>query len=505
MWILATIVLIVTYALYKYVKFYKYWDEKGVPNDKPFFFLGNLALNVFRIKTMQQIIIDSYKKFSKHRYIGFYSFNDEVLIVKDLELIKQIMVKDFDVFPDHKTFIPPNTDPLWEKNLFQLKAEDGWHDMRTTLSPSFTSNKLKTMFVLMQDCSKRFVENFKSQNTTVSLNVKDAFTKFANDIIGTAAFGITCDSIKNPTNEFYVMGKEATDFSGLKAFRFFGYAISPTIMKLFGVPIFNSRVRNFFNRIIKETVDYRKEKNIVRPDMINLMLQAQKAQENHESKKSIDLTYESMTAQALIFFTAGFETISTAMTYLMYDLAVNRDVQEKLYSEINEALPGGQEASYEVLSAMKYLDCVVSESLRFHTPIPFLDRKAVKPYTIEPVMPWEKPLHLEKGSLIWVPVEALQHDEAYFPNPEKFDPERFNSENKAEINPFTYLPFGSGPRICIGSRFALLEIKMLFVDLLQHFEIVTNEKTQIPLKPSKANFNLIPNEGIWVSFKPRKL
>lgn len=126
------------------------------------------------------------------------------------------------------------------------------------------------------------------------------------------------------------------------------------------------------------------------------------------------------------------------------------------------------------------------------------DRRCTKPYTIEPKTPSEKPVHLNEGDAIWLPIYALHHDPKYFPNPDKFDPERFNDENKDNINPYAYLPFGIGPRNCIGSRFALLETKAIFANLLHHFEIKLSPKMRVPLVLNKKSFNLIPEGGFWL-------
>ncbi|KAK4875635.1 hypothetical protein RN001_012057 [Aquatica leii] len=510
MWLFLVIAVLVTAFCYiKLKKVYGHWDEQGVACEKSVFILGSLASSILRITSMQDFLANIYKKFADHRYVGFYQFNEPILLIRDIELIKQITVKDFDVFSDYKTYLPADVDPLWGKNLFQMTIKDGWHSMRATLSPAFTSSKMKIMYVLMQECTEQFIQHFKTQNKSVSINVKDVFTRFANDIIGTSAFGINCNSMKNPDNEFYLMGKEATDFSGFKVLKFFGYSFSPTLMKIFGIKVFNKKVSSFFRKTIKETLDYRKNNNIIRPDMIHLMIEAQKLQENIEVNKtkklSTELSDESMTAQALIFFNAGFESVSSALSFVVYELGVHPDIQKKLYQEIRETIINEEKVTYETLSMMKYLECVISESLRLHSPLPVLERKSIKPYTIYPVMSHEIPLHLKEGSLICIPVGALQHDENYFPNPKKFDPERFNNDNKHKIVPFTYMPFGAGPRNCIGSRFALLEIKLMLVELLQNFEIVPNEKTQIPLKLSKSNFNGIPDDGIWLALQPRIL
>lgn len=132
-----------------------------------------------------------------------------------------------------------------------------------------------------------------------------------------------------------------------------------------------------------------------------------------------------------------------------------------------------------------------------------MDRVCTKDFTIEPIKSYEKPVCLKKNDILILPIYALHHDPQYFPDPERFDPERFSDENKAKIQPCTYIPFGSGPRNCIGSRFALLESKILFFYILANFEIIPIEKTQIPLKLAKGVFNMNAENGFWMAFKRR--
>ncbi|KAF5288513.1 hypothetical protein FQA39_LY15381 [Lamprigera yunnana] len=510
MWLLLLFAVCLSLIFYlKVAKKYHYWHDKGVPYIKPIYFFGNYASVVFRKKSIVEMVIDTYSKYPNSRYVGFYQPNHQpVLMLRDPDLIKDVTIKEFESFPDHKQFVPHNIDPLWDKNLLQMSTEDGWHTMRTTLSPSFTSSKLKMMFHLMQDCATQFVNYFKSQEGEVLIELKDTFTRFTNDIIATCAFGIQCDSLKDRNNDFYLMGKEATDFSGLKGLKFFGYEFSGPLMKLLKIKMFSDEVSAFFRKVVLETLNHRRQNNIVRPDMIHLLLEASKKVNNlneEEKSKNIknELSHDDITAQALIFFSAGFETVSSAMSYLCYELAVHPDIQERLYNEIKETLEGSPKLTYETITSMKYLESCVLETLRLHSSIPGTDRKCQKPYTINPVHPSEKPLRIEKGQLISIPICALHHDEQYFPNSYNFDPERFNAENKSKINPYVFIPFGIGPRNCIGSRFALVEIKLVMVNVLKAFEIVVNKKTAIPLNYSSTSFNLIPDNGIWVSFKPR--
>lgn len=104
-----------------------------------------------------------------------------------------------------------------------------------------------------------------------------------------------------------------------------------------------------------------------------------------------------------------------------------------------------------------------------------------------------------------IPVWNFHRDPKYFPNPGKFDPDRFSEENRDKIDPDTYLPFGVGPRNCIGSRFALMELKTIMYHLLLKFTFEANEKTQIPLQLAKIAFGIRPENGIWVSLKPRSV
>ncbi|KAF5288521.1 hypothetical protein FQA39_LY15389 [Lamprigera yunnana] len=429
---------------FKVVKKYNFWHDRGVPYIKPIYFIGNFGATIFRIKSIHQILKDAYNKYPNSRYVGFYQASEPVLILRDPDLIKDVTIKEFDSFPNHKKFLPPNVDLLWERNLLQMSnkySEEGWHTMRATLSPSFTSSKMKMLFNLMRDCSTEFVKYFQSQKGEIVVELKDTFTRFTNDIIATSAFGIQCNSLKDRNNKFYLMGKEATDFSGLRGLTFFGYEFSPLLMKLFKIKIFSEKVSNFFKGVIKETVTHRQQNNIVRPDMLHLLLEASKKLKNlGEDKKSNNMITEfslvDITAQALIFFTAGFDTVSSTMCYLAYELSTHPEIQDKLYNEIKETLKDTPQLTYESITAMKYLECCISE----------------------------KQIRMEKGQMVWIPICGLHHDEKYFPNPLKFDPERFNDENRPEINPFVYVPFGTGPRMCIGktANNRQTETEMLF-------------------------------------------
>nr|CAI5847741.1 unnamed protein product [Callosobruchus analis] len=428
-------------CIYLYLQHtFTYWTRRKVNQTDTSWILGDSFRATFRQESFADMVKRIYDLDRGARYTGMYQGTVPTLYIRDLELLKQLCVKDFDHFVEHRSFVPDNCDPLWDKNLFALKGQR-WKEMRPILSPSFTSSKMRAMFVLMSDCAKRFVKFFADKNEKIiELEMKDSFTRYCNDVIATCAFGIECDSLNQPNNSFYAMGRKTTDFSSfLMLIKFIGYSFVPWLFQLLKVPLFDEEVKNFFYHLVDETIKTREEKGIVRPDMIHLLMEARKGKVKQEEETNID---------------TGFSTVEEST--------------------------------------------VLKETLRKWPNNVASDRVCTKPYTIEPSKPGEIPIHLKKGDTIWMPIYGLHHDYRYFPHPERFDPERFSDENKDKIVPYSYLPFGAGPRNCIGSRFALLETKAVLFHLLSQFEIVPINKTQIPLKLNKKSFNFVAENGFWL-------
>ncbi|KAL3273892.1 hypothetical protein HHI36_015316 [Cryptolaemus montrouzieri] len=396
--------------------------------------------------------------------------------------------------------------------------------MRATLSPSFTSSKMKSMFVLICNIAEIYAQHYvNKKDKIIEIDFKDILARYTNDVIANTAFGIQVDSLTDRENEFYVMGRDSTNFSKpWRKFTIFIFQAFPSIAKLLGLKILPDKVNDFFLNLVQDTIRMREEQNIKRPDMLGLLMEARKGQgkefqtekieeasfaavKEHleENYTKLDLTDFDIASQVFVFFFAGFETVSTAMCFMAHELAINADVQRRLIEEIDENKPASGAPSYEIIANMEYLDMVVSETLRKWPINIATDRVVTKPYTIDPELPSEQPLHLEPNQNVMIPIFAIRWDPQNYENPEKFDPERFSSENRKNIDPYIYIPFGVGPRNCIGSRFALLEMKAVFFYLLSYFEIVPVEKTNVPIKISKSNITLTSENGFPLGLKRR--
>lgn len=390
-----------------------------------------------------------------------FDFRQPMFFIRDPELVRKIGIKDFEYFQDHRLFFESHQDALFGKSLLMLNGEK-WRDMRNTLSPAFTGSKMRQMFDVVGKCAFGMSEHFKAQvksGKILNLEMKDIFTKCTNDAIASAAFGISVNSFANENNDFYVIGKRILDFgSFLSAIKLIFLRAAPAIMKALDIQFIDGNARKYFRDIVVDTMDIREKQNITRPDMINLLMPLRKFGSLNNQIEGISpdsqlvkrtWSDDEIVAQCFVFMAGGFETSATLLSFMSYELARNPDVQEKLYaevSELNERLHGKQ-VPYDELNKMKYMDMVISESLRKWSPATFTDRVCVKDYAYKDE---NTNFVIEKGTVLWFPFQSFHHDPLYFPQPDQFDPERFNEENIKTIVPGTYLPFGIGPRNCIG-------------------------------------------------------
>lgn len=195
----------------------------------------------------------------------------------------------------------------------------------------------------------------------------------------------------------------------------------------------------FFLKIFSDTIKYREESNIDRHDFIKLLLQMKQT-----------LTFNEMAAESFIFYVGGFHASASLMNFILYELALNHQVQTKLRQEIDKKLnENNGQLLYETVTEMEYLDMVVNESLRKYPPINVLTRKCTKEYKVP-----NTNLIIPKGT--HCSTIPIYHDKEYYPQPDVFDPERFNNENVANRKPFTFLPFGK-----INYYFVIVESKLI--------------------------------------------
>lgn len=421
-----------------------------------------------------------------------------IYIIKSPELCRQLFIKDFTHFVDHRKFF--NDGGLFDHSLLQLEG-DKWKEMRSTLSPAYTGNKMRGMFELIREIAQQASHHLKENELGKDVNLKEFFSRYANDVIASTAFGFKINSLEDKDNEFYKMGKEVTVFGGWDMLKCLMLSLFRKYCKTLGIAFMSKRQNDYYMNLVLGAMKHRHEQKIFRPDMINMLMEVKGigVQGTAEHKSHYDWTDKEIVAQCFIFFFAGFDTVSTTLSFIGHELMVNPEVQERLKEEINEihqSLNGGP-LTYEALSNMKYTEAVMYETLRMWPALPFLDRVCVSAIDLEDTATGNI-VKFKPGDQIQVPVVGIHRDEKYFPEPMKFDPERFSDENKRNIPANAFMPFGIGPRMCIGNRFAILEIKALLFYLMKDVTFKQSEKSTIPMVLDPATAQMEPKGGIWI-------
>ncbi|RZC40554.1 cytochrome P450 monooxygenase, partial [Asbolus verrucosus] len=482
-----------------------YWQRRGLFTPPPTFPFGN-SQNLFtQQESTGDFFLRMYDYFRAHNkpHGGLYLMFMSAYMPVDPEIIKNILQNDFNHFVDRGVYFNEESDPL-SAHLFSLEGAK-WRSLRIKMTPTFTSGKMKMMFETLVKCSDQLtIEMDKSVNRD-SIDIKDILVRFTTDIIGNCAFGINCNSLKNPDNEFTKYLKLFFLDNFWENFINFLTFIAPNVMKKFGVKAVKPVLSKFFMRVVKETVDYREKNNIYRKDFMHLLLQLKNRGtladdgaifKEDDKKKEVSLTMNELAAQAFVFFLAGFETSSTTMTFCLFELASNEEIQEKLREEINVVLKKHDDKlTYDAIMEMHYMEKVINETLRKYPPLPILNRICTKDYRVPGT-----DFVIEKGTKVIIPNLGLQRDSEYYPDPEKFDPERFSEENRRTRHPFTFIPFGEGPRICIGLRFGMMQTKVGLSVLLKNYKFSISQKTTLPLQLDPTSFIMTTKGGVWLDF-----
>lgn len=448
---------------------FTYWSNRQIDFEIPSFPFGNFTENVLQKKCTGIVLKDIYNK-CKGSVIGIYIVHCPVLLIKDLNLIKNILIKDFDHFMGRGMHTDKERDPL-SAHLFALPPKE-WQPMRQKLSPTFSSGKIKAMFITAINCGENMKKylNQEIKSGKKLFDMREIFARFTTDIITSVAFGIETDAISNPESIIRQHGSEILKPSVRNNFVFGLSLFAPSLFKIFKMKILLEKVEKYFINLVKETLEYRESNKIIRPDFLQLLIQLRnkgcvKEDENWEietvDEKFKTMTIEEVAAQCFVFFVAGFDTSSTATTFLLYELAKSTEIQQRVHEDIVSSMKKHEnKLTYDSINDMKYLDQCVDEALRKYPPVPFLNRQCIKTYKA-----YENDLIIEEGTLLTISTLGLHYDPKNFPNPEIFDPERFSIQNKSNRSSMCYLPFGDGPRNCIGLLY-VLKIFWVYFDFL---------------------------------------
>nr|XP_003702219.1 PREDICTED: cytochrome P450 9e2 [Megachile rotundata] len=488
--LIGALVLLTVYLIKKYT----YWKRRGIPTASGVLpLLGNMLPVLTLRYSHLSYNVKVYDDHKEHSMVGYYKFLKPVLLVREPQLIKTVMQTNFSSFADTGMILRPDLDPLLSKNPF-FNVGEAWSRARKRMTNAFSNAKLKILHGAVNGVCKKF-EDFLNRQLSTSdkyeVELKQLFLKFTGEVVANAGLGIEgyCFDDNKKSMAFYAMLEplfKTNLFMGILQIIFF----VPELRNFLRLRFIPKELDQTFRGIVKENLQIRRNDPKERSDYLQVMIDMEKT-----DKQNID--EEAITAEALSLYVDGLETSSITLSYLGFHLATHPDIQEKLRQEVKSKIAKYDGVlTFEALKEMTYMDQVISESQRCCPVVSALKRQCTE--TIELKGSDGLSCRVQPGTIVMIPNFSLQRDPKYWPDPELFDPERFNEERKQDIVKMTHLPFGEGPRMCVGMKMAMLQMKSCVATLLSKYKLELSKKTQQPLKYVPHSFMLTPVGGIWV-------
>ena len=394
--------------LYKYVtKKFDHWQKTGVSFSKPSFPFGSYNLLSSK-KHMNEFILDDYKRFKDEKVYGWFLLGKPILMINDVELIKTIKVKDFNYFTDaqdeHSATVQRtggHLDTLFNSHIGLARGEE-WKDIRSTFSPIFTSGKMKGMMKFILKVSVSLITELgEKARGGGEFETKEVFGKFSLDALASCAFGIDGQSFTNDDAPFVKHAKaifSQDPVGGLLIVLKFIPGVAK-IYKALNINVQNPKSVKFFRDIVLQNLKHRRESKERRNDLIDLMLDCIKEEGSIEEEEDDDQYHQDMkfkhkkikkldemaiVSNAIILLVVGYDTTGMTLAYLSYDLATHPQAQDKLRDEVDRAFEeaDGDFPDYNTVQSLPYLDMVIYETLRLHSPAPLSIRACTQDYKL---------------------------------------------------------------------------------------------------------------------------
>lgn len=286
--ILSLVCLSIYYFL---VQPYDFWRNRGVKGPRPELLFGNTKDLLFRRVNLADFLQKVCQKFHDEPMIGIYTRRTPILVLNDPELIKDVLIRNFPTFGHRGLTLYEAVEPLYQ-NLFFLETAR-WRPLRQKLSPTFALGKIKGMFYLLRECADQLEKSLERRvKDEQVIECNDLAARFTTDVIGVCAFGLNASAIAEENSEFRMIGKAIFNRSTFKFVRSRIRESVPWLFRLLGSLFYNREVNDFFIRLIRRTIEYRKSNNLRRGDFVDLMVEVRdNPDKDNDIGKKINLHY----------------------------------------------------------------------------------------------------------------------------------------------------------------------------------------------------------------------
>jgi cytochrome P450 len=383
-----------------------------------------------------------------------------ILIVNEPEFVRNVLTDPTDIYPKNDLMVGA-LEPLVGDSIF-VSSGATWRRQRQMIDPAFSHMRLSRAFVSMSaavDDYERLLDERAARGEGFSLDL--AMSHLTADIICRTVFSTGLES------------QVARDV--FEAFTVFERSVAQVELRrlIFDPPwkrvpqhadVLDAceRIRRHLGQLLDTHLDARAD---AFDDIAAAVVAARDAQ------TGAGFTRKELLDQLGVMFLAGHETTASALTWAFYILAMQPDVLAKIRAEVH-ALAGDGEIAFEQVKRLAYTRSVFRETLRLYPPITFIPRVAAESTQIGDY-------RVKKGAMIMIAPWVIQRHAAHWRDPHAFVPERFSPEREAEIVPGTYLPFGQGPRVCVGQAFATTEATLILARLARRFDVEVTDADRV--------------------------
>nr|QTC11273.1 cytochrome P450 3633A1 [Phenacoccus solenopsis] len=451
---------------------YRYWEKRNIPCPKPTFPFGHAMGFLFKKENYHEFLKKIYDSSSGKRYVGAFQGLTPFLLVCDPSAVIDVTIKDHTYFDGRyipwfaRTSDVDSLNPISE-SIFVSEGKR-WKVMRQKSVHALSSSKSrKTLLEYAVRCIEPIEIMIKESK---KVDIQDICFKYVIDVVGLWVFGIECNTMIGKSSSLVDAAQFALDNNA--TLRFLLCAIHPKLLDILKLRDFSEKTCEFFINLTRDTIEYRKKNNIRVGDLLDTLVDIvnESANESDPNLRFSDYVIYGNMFGALL---AGYESTAMTLFFTLYEITVNEDIQNKIRNEIKSVMEQHDgKLDLDTLNDLKYLDMVLLETSRKYPGDSAIFRKCTQDYVIP-----ETSSRIEAGTIVMIPLYAFHRDPKFYPNPEKFDPERFSPDNKSSIPKGAYLGFGEGHRSCLGMKAAIAMMKIAFVKILSKYKLSPNEKT----------------------------
>ncbi|XP_062551978.1 cytochrome P450 4d8-like [Armigeres subalbatus] len=399
------------------------------------------------------------------------------------------------------TFIEP-----WLGQGLLISSGEKWFHRRRIITPTFHFKVLEQFVTVFNKETDMMVENLQKHVGGSEFDIYDYVTLMALDSICETSMGTSVHAQKNPTNRYVQNVKRMSilvlyhSISMLAGMPLLYNILHPNayeqrkiIKELheFTISVIESRRQQLESGKLKQMDSNTQEELYSKPKMtfLDLLLNVTvegKPLSNSDIREEVDT-----------FMFEGHDTTTSGISFTIYQLALNQPIQDKLYDEILSILGNTNsdvELTFQTLQDFRYLESIIKESMRLFPPVPFIGRTSVEDLEMNGTI-------VKAGQEFLVPIYVIHRNAKIYPDPERFDPERFSDTAESKRGPYDYIPFSAGSRNCIGQRYAMMEMKVTLIKLIKNFRILPGES----MKQLRVKSDLVlrPDRGIPVKLVAR--